>query len=112
MVEQWTFNPLVLGSNPRRPIKEKPYGKLAFLEPRSVYDQMIVGLSDSPHSIVYDKDQIIAYLVSDMAGERSDLEEVYEEALEFFYYNIERGALYVGGVSFVSRQDFDLVMEE
>lgn len=85
---------------------------LHFLEPRSVYDPMIVGLSDNPHSIVYDKDQIIAHLVREMTEDRSDLEEVYEQALEFFYYNIERGALYVGGVSFVSRQDFDLVMEE
>jgi hypothetical protein len=59
---------------------------LILLEPRSVYDPMIVGMSEEG-VLVYDKDKIIAYHAT-LSDEPLE-EDKHLEAVEHFYYNIQ-----------------------
>jgi hypothetical protein len=72
---------------------------LVFLEPRSTYDNMILGISTEDR-VVYDQDAIIQYLAQDFLTyakeENQELteDEAYQDATEFFEFNI--AGAYVG----------------
>lgn len=61
--------------------------ELIFLEPRSTFDSMILGVSD--RGIVYDKDALIEHWRKDFLSS-SDIseEEAYTQAIEWFEYNV------------------------
>lgn len=68
---------------------------LLFLEPRSRYDQCIVGLGERFHDIfiVYDRHCVLTVIAEDIEADRSedDDEDVMTEALEHFAFNIVGG---------------------
>lgn len=57
-----------------------------FLEPREVYDPMILGVSVEQTRLIYDKAQILAYHASLSSADTE--EDKYIEALEYFDYNM------------------------
>ena len=60
-----------------------------YLEPRKKYDSAIIGTEYSSGSVIYDGDKIIDILISN-----DDMS--YEDAQDFFEYNILRGCNYIG----------------
>lgn len=65
-----------------------------FLEPRSTYDQFILGLIYIPEfegsAVSYDKDRIIKHLIQEEreSGDDEDLEIISDRVIEHFYYNL------------------------
>lgn len=58
-----------------------------FLEPRSTFDSMIMGVSDK--GLVYDQDALIEHWRKEYLSE-SDIseEEAYTQAVEWFEFNV------------------------
>lgn len=92
-------------------------GKPIRLEPRSEYDQFIIGLDENNVFFIYDKDRIIDYL----AGVISLCEEVgiktqedaYEAALEYYEFNIKALRLGCHTPVFVTKEhDYDISVPE
>lgn len=88
--------------------------KLILLEPREIFNDMIIGLSYQPFAVVYDKDKLIEYWTREFLKRNPDElseEEAYIEALNHFDFNTQ-GA-YVGEHSpiFVSLEDKDKLLD-
>jgi hypothetical protein len=88
--------------------------KLILLEPREIFNNMIVGISYQPFAVVYDKDKLIEYWAEEFLKRNPNnlsKEEAYLEALDHFDFNTQ-GA-YVGGHSpiFVSLEDKEKLLE-
>lgn len=84
--------------------------------PRGMYDDALVGLSnvDGITVAVYDKDKIVAILAEEWLKDptyEGDEDTAYEEALEYYYFNIE-GSLGKGYPIYVSRQDLEVFLED
>lgn len=61
--------------------------ELIFLEPRSIFDSMILGVSDK--GIVYDKDALIEHWRKEyLASSDISEEEAYTQAIEWFEFNV------------------------
>lgn len=82
-----------------------------FLEPRSVFDSMIIGLcySIDGHVVAYDKDKILEHLQKEIfSGEEGISEEdAYLMAVEHFDFNILGS--YVGKYTpvYISKSEFE-----
>ena len=89
-------------------LNEQP--ALMMLEPRSSYDQFVLGLVTFPHHerlhTLYDQDAIIDYLAELYAQDAS--EEPREEAAEYFYFNLKACS---PQIIFVSRLDLERTLE-
>ncbi len=61
---------------------------LVYLEPRSVFDEMIIGLSSKPYAFVYDLDKMISYWKNEFQDEETDEDRAYEMAWEWYEFNV------------------------
>lgn len=62
-------------------------GKTLYLEPRETYDPCILNV-DEKGVVHYSADRIIAALVKEFA-DVEDIEDPFEAAMEWYFYNIE-----------------------
>jgi len=62
--------------------------ELIYLEPRSTFDSMILGICSKPHAITYDLDAMISHWETEFRDEETDEDRAYEMALEWFEYNV------------------------
>ena len=62
---------------------------LIYLEPRNVYDAMILGISTQNDVIVYDADAILLHLTDQYTEKGVDREEAEQMAWDYFDYNIQ-----------------------
>lgn len=91
--------------------------ELLFLEPRTDLDQFIVGVGTGfggALALVYDKDKLLEFWKNEYMADSADLDEesAYFMAVEWFEYNTI-GA-YVGEHTpiYVSKDEFDIFMED
>ena len=63
--------------------------ELLLLEPQEVFNDMIIGVSYSPHAVVYDKDKLVEYWTREFARNNPELtqEEAYHMAIDHFEFN-------------------------
>jgi len=88
--------------------------KLILLEPRDIFNNMIIGLSYQPFAVVYDKDKLIKYWAEEFLKRNPNTlskEEAYLEAEDHFEFNTQ-GA-YVGEKApiFVSLEDKEKLLD-
>lgn len=62
--------------------------ELIYLEPRSTFDSMIIGVSQKTPSLVYDLDAMISYWSKEFQDENTSEEEAHFMAIEWFEYNV------------------------
>lgn len=90
------------------------YSNLVFLEPRSTYDKMILGIS-TEERVVYDQDAIIQYLTQDFLtyakkeNRELDEEQAYLEATEFFDFNIAGAYMGKHTPVYASKKELELL---
>ena len=61
---------------------------LIYLEPRNVFDSMIIGVCSKPYALTYDLDSMIEHWKSEFQDEERDEDRAYEMAWEWFEYNV------------------------
>ena len=61
---------------------------LVYLEPRSAFDAMIIGVAQNPSKIVYDLDAMLSYWIKEFSDENTSEEEAHTMAIEWFEYNV------------------------
>lgn len=61
---------------------------LVYLEPRSVFDDMIIGVSSKPYALVYDLDRMISHWKNEFQDEETDDDRAYEMAWEWYEFNV------------------------
>ena len=90
---------------------------LVFLEPRSTYDKMILGIS-TDEKIVYDQDAIITFLAESFLesaqenGECLEKDQAYMEAVEFFDFNIAGAYMGAHTPLYVSKDAFTIALDD
>jgi len=91
------------------PIKGKTMEEIIFLEPRSIFDSMILGVSDK--GLVYDQDALIEHWKKEFLEEAESEDEAYTQAVEWFEFNV-LGA-YVGEYTpiYCSKSNLELVFD-
>lgn len=82
---------------------------LIYLEPRSVFDSMIIGISQNPYALVYDLDAMILHWTKEFQDEDTNYEEANNQAWEWYTFNV-LGA-YFGKCNpiYVSKSELDHV---
>jgi len=101
----------------------KPYtpaeeSKVYRLEPRETYDQFIIGVAtwkpSFPQAIVYDQDALIEHLARTFRESDPELDEdqALIDAQEHFDFNIVGSSTFSGAPIYVSRSEYDMVLEE
>ena len=87
--------------------------KLIFLEPRSVFDPMIIGVCSSidGYAISYDKDKILEHLQKEvLSGEgETSADDAYVMAVEYFDFNILGSYMGENTPVYVSKADFEVL---
>ena len=62
---------------------------LVFLEPRNVFDKMILGIAYTPEAVIaYDKDELITHWKKEFKEEDISEEDAYLMAVEWFDFNV------------------------
>jgi len=88
------------------------------LEPRETYDQFIIGVAtwkpSFPQAIVYDQDALIEHLARTFRESDPELDEdqALIDAQEHFDFNIVGSSTFSGAPIYVSRSEYDMVLEE
>lgn len=88
------------------------------LEPQEFYDQFIIGVVHSGETgepvIAYDEDALIEALTKNIREDSPEMseEDAALEAREHFDFNIDAGSAFKGGPVFVSKQQWQVVLEE
>lgn len=88
------------------------------LEPRSFYDQFVVGLMDMEDGegqvIVYDEDSLVEGLTKNILEEDPsiDPDDAYLEGREHFEFNVKGGSAFKGAPVFVSRRNWERALDE
>ena len=89
------------------------HDSLSLLEPRSTFDQFILGVVEIPNGVtatLYDKDRIIEHLTDEMIkGGETDQVRAQQIAVEHFYFNFL--PLDVPHLLFCSHDDYTLILE-
>ena len=62
---------------------------LIYLEPRSVFDNHILGICSSPYAVTYDLDALLKHWAKGFQNEETSEQEAYEKALHWFEHNVE-----------------------
>jgi hypothetical protein len=85
--------------------------ELLLLEPREIFNDMIIGVSYEPFAVVYDKDQVVEYWAGEMSKKNPELteSEAYHMALEYLEFNTHRGD---HTPIFVSPQDREILLDQ
>lgn len=81
---------------------------LIYLEPRSIFDTMIIGVCSQPYAVVYDLDAMIEHWKLEFTNEETDEERAYEMAWEWYEFNVLGSYLGEHTPLYVSKQDLDL----
>ena len=63
------------------------YDGFVLLEPREVFDSMILGVSTN--AFIYDQDALIEYWAKEFTEDEVGKDEAYEMAVEWFQFNVE-----------------------
>ena len=85
--------------------------ELVYLDPRDVFDEMIIGISSRPYAIVYDLDAMISHWTKEFQDKETDEERAYEMAWEWYEYNVlgayfgEHTPIYVSKSDYLISQD-------
>ena len=81
--------------------------ELIYLEPRSIFDSMIIGISQNPFAIVYDLDAMISHWTKEFQDESTDYDEAHNQAWDWYTFNV-LGA-YFGECNpiYVSKSEFN-----
>ena len=62
-----------------------------FIQPRSTYDQFILGFADNPCTmstiVIYNKDSVIMHIINEIMSDGVCEDEAHTEAIEHFNYN-------------------------
>ena len=66
---------------------------LIYLEPRALFDSMILGVSSRPYAIVYDLDAMISHWAGAWQDEETDEDRATEMAWEWYEFNVLRSNL-------------------
>jgi len=83
---------------------------LIFLEPRSTFDTMILGVSNK--GLVYDQDALIEHWKKEFSDTANDEEEAHSMAVEWFEFNV-LGAYYGEYTPiYSSKESLELVLED
>lgn len=88
------------------------------LEPRETYDRFIIGVAtwkpSFPQAIVYDQDALIEHLAHTFRENDPELDEdqAFIDAQEHFNFNIAGGSGFYSAPIYVSRSEYDMVLEE
>jgi hypothetical protein len=83
---------------------------LIFLEPRSTFDTMILGVSDK--GLVYDQDALIEHWKKEFSDSATDEDEAHIMAVEWFEFNV-LGAYYGEYTPiYSSKESLELVLED
>ena len=61
---------------------------LIYLEPRDVFDSMIIGVCSKPHAITYDLDAMISHWTKEFQDEETDSDRAHEMAWEWYEFNV------------------------
>jgi hypothetical protein len=61
---------------------------LIYLEPRSTFDPMIIGVAQGTPKLVYDLDAMISHWTQEFQDAETDEERANEMAWEWFEYNV------------------------
>ena len=61
---------------------------LVYLEPRSVFDPMIIGVSYSPHALVYDLDALLHYWTEQFKADGVGESEASSQAWGHLEFNV------------------------
>lgn len=90
-------------------------GDLLFLEPRSTYDSMIIGVFynfEGERSLAYDKDKIITKLKGQISSENKDIseEEALSMAIEYFDFNIAGSYLGNHTPVYISKEELTQIL--
>ena len=81
--------------------------ELIYLEPRSVFDEMIIGVASRPYAIVYDLDAMISYWTSEFTDCDTSIERASEMAWEWYEYNVLGSFLGEHTPLYVSKSSLD-----
>jgi len=85
--------------------------ELVLLEPREIFNDFIVGVSQRPLAVVYNKDKIIEYWAKEFLSEQSDEAQAYMEAVEFFEFNIQGAYMGEHTPIYVSMDDKEMLLD-
>lgn len=88
---------------------------IIFLEPRSTYDAMIIGVCYTIGFVClsYDKDKIILHLKEEILSEDANVseEDANIMAIEFFEFNILGAYMGEGSPVYISKTDLEDVVD-
>ena len=87
---------------------------IIFLEPRNIYDTMIVGVVNTFEGntcLAYDKDKIIKHLMDDFSStlKEEEQEDLHAMAVEFFDFNIAGAYLGANTPIYVSKEEVEFI---
>ena len=80
---------------------------LIFLEPRSTFDSMIIGISQGTLKIAYDLDAMISHWTQEFQDKETSEEEAHTMAIEWFEYNVLGAYMGEHTPVYVSKSSFD-----
>lgn len=86
--------------------------ELVYLEPRTVFDPMIIGIASKPYAIVYDLDAMIEHWATEFQDEETDEDRAYEMAWEWYEFNVLGAYWGEHTPIYVSKKDHDLIPQE
>ena len=86
---------------------------LLFLDPREIYDPMILGVLttfEGHTKVAYDKDKILSYLEQD--AESNGSLDPQTEAVEYFEFNMQGAYLGEATPVYISREELELFLAQ
>ena len=83
--------------------------ELIYLEPRPVFDSMIIGISQNPYAVVYDLDAMISHWTKEFKDENTDYDEAQNQAWEWYTFNVLGACLGECNPIYVSKSELDHV---
>jgi hypothetical protein len=70
------------------PERDGKMDELIYLEPRSTFDTMILGVAEGTPKLVYDLDAMISHWVKEFQDKETSEEEAHTMAIEWFEFNV------------------------
>ena len=94
------------------PERNNKMEELIYLEPRSTFDTMILGVAEGTPKLVYDLDAMFSYWIKEFQDKETSEEEAHTMAIEWFEHNVlgaylgEHTPLYVSKSSLYRLETF------
>jgi hypothetical protein len=89
------------------PERDGKMDELIYLEPRSTFDTMILGVTQDTPKLVYDLDAMISHWIKEFQDEETSEEDAHTMAIEWFEYNVLGAYMGEHTPIYASKNDLD-----